>query len=93
MLSFAQALTITRRCIRAVSGAKNIKQEDSLDRAGITDDDRLDLLKRNICGSHSIGVPSKGHTLAIEELDDIDSDTLVGDLAQIISDKAEGGEE
>lgn len=89
MLSFAQAMTISRRCIKAVSGAKNLTQEEILDAAGITDTDRVELLKRLVCVSESIGVPSKGHTLRIQNLSNITRTKTVGDLAETISKQAE----
>jgi len=88
MLTFAQSITISRRCIKAVTNANDIVQEDILDSLGVTEGDMLELLKRAICVSESIGVPSKGHTLDIEKLGGIDSGSTVRQLSLTIRDEA-----
>lgn len=92
MLSFAQAMTISRDCIRSVSGAKVINQGDVLDALGITDDERIELVKDAVVEDDSIGVPSTGHTIQMEDLGKTKTSSTAGDLAQAIFDNAKENE-
>lgn len=90
MLTFAQSLTIARRCIKAVSNipVSEIDVEDTLDKCTISDDVRLRLVKRLACESKEFGVQKFNHTLAFADLDSIDSSSTVGDFASAIEEKA-----
>ena len=90
MLTFAQALTIARRSIKTVSNipVAEINVEDTLDKCTISDEPRVRLVKRLACESKEFGVKRYNHTLAIEDLDAIDSSSTVGDFAKAIEDNA-----
>lgn len=90
MLTFAQAITIARRSVKTVSGipVSQINTEDTLDKCTISEEVRVRLVKRLACESHEFGVKKFNHTLAIEDLDGIDSSSTVGDFAKAIEDNA-----
>lgn len=90
MLTFAQSIRIARRSIKAVSNipVSEIDDKDTLDKCTISDDLRVRLVKRLACESEEFGVKKFKHTLAIEDLDGIDSSSTVGDFASAIEDNA-----
>jgi hypothetical protein len=95
MLTQAQSVTIARRSIKALSGipVKDIRDSHTLDRLTISDDLRVRLVKRLAIESEEFGVKKFNHTLAIEDLDAIDSSSTVGEFAQAIKDNAVGSDE
>ena len=95
MLTQAQSVTIARRSIKTLSGipVTEIRDNHTLDRLTISDELRVRLLKRLAIESNEFGVKKFDHTLAIEDLDDIDSSSTVGDFAQAIKDNAVPDEE
>ena len=86
MLTFAQSITIARRSIKTVSNlpVSEIDDNDTLDKCTISDDLGVRLVKRLACESKEFGVKKHNHTLAIEDLDGIDSSSTVGEFAEAI---------
>jgi hypothetical protein len=91
MLTFAQAITIARRSVKALSGisVSEINLDDTLDKCTVSEEPRVRLVKRLACESNEFGVEKYKHTLAFETLDDIDSSSTVGEFAKAIEDNAQ----
>ena len=86
MLTFAQSIRIARRSIKVLSNipVSEIDDNDTLDKCTISDELRVRLVKRLACESKEFGVRKFNHTLAIEDLDEIDNSSTVGDFASAI---------
>lgn len=90
MLTFAQSITIARRSVKTVSGipVSEIDDNDTLDKCTISEEVRVRLVKRLAIESEEFGVKKHKHTLAVGDLDGIDSSSTVGEFAQAIKDNA-----
>jgi hypothetical protein len=94
MISPGQAEDIVRNCIdEVVDTDEEYKANKPLGKFSIIADETVEDLKIEICENKEVGVPSFNHTLDSDELDDIDSDTLAGDIEDIIRKKAKPIEE
>lgn len=91
MLTAAQSATIARRSVKALSGipVNKINDNHSLDRCTISDELSVRLVKRLAIESQEFGAKRFNHTIAIEDLDGIDSSSTVGEFAQAIKDNAQ----
>jgi hypothetical protein len=89
MISPGQAEDIVRNCIdEVVDTDEEYKANKPLGKFSILAEETVDDLKIEICENKKVGVLAFDHTLNFDELDDIDSDTLAGDIEDIIKEKA-----
>jgi hypothetical protein len=83
-LTITQALSIVRKCIKAIAQVEGVEAEDVLEDVGFPTQDRVNLLRRLIVVSETIGVPSKKHTLNANHLAGMKPDSSVGEVADVI---------
>jgi len=88
MLSDEQAIQVVVNCIRSVSHVTEVNTTGSLDDAEISTDERVNNLVDLIVNDDEIGVPSKGQRISESEFENVDSDTIVNALINIVRDKS-----
>lgn len=87
MLTQPQAIQIVGGCIRATSGVPEVELGGTLDDAGIRTETLLGLISR-IVNASDIGVPSQGHRIDVGFLQNIDTDTRVLEVVDIVRTKS-----
>jgi hypothetical protein len=88
MLNDEQAGKIVINCIRAVSGASIVSMTGSLRQAELIDSDRVIHMITLIVNSPNIGVPSEFHRIDEGWFQNVDPDTIVNAVINIVRDKA-----
>ena len=88
MLTDEQAGQIVTDCIRAVSHVTTVDTTGSLDDAEISDQTRINNLIDKIVTDDDIGVPSQEQTVDDSEFENVDTDTIVNALINIVRDKS-----
>ena len=88
MLNDEQAMQVVVDCIRSVSHVPNVDTTGSLDDAEISSDERVNNMVDLIVNDEEIGVPSKGQRISESEFENVDSDTIVNALINIVRDKS-----
>lgn len=83
-LTPTQSLRIVRNCIRAIAQVEGVEAEDILEDVGFPTQDRVNLLRRLVVVSETIGVPSKGHRLNANHLAGTNPETSVGAMADVV---------
>jgi hypothetical protein len=88
------ATNVTIACVQKVGHHQNVTEDQKLSDAGIGTEDRVDALVNVITNDKTVGVPSQGSTIEPNAFHDIDSSSSVGDVSDIVAQKAtaEGGD-
>jgi len=84
MLTDEDAIDVVVGCIRAVSGVQTVDTTGSLDDAEISNETRVNNLVDRVVNSNQIGVPSKGQRIEASQFENVDSDTIVNALINIV---------
>jgi hypothetical protein len=87
MLNQPQSIQIVVACIRTTSGVPQVDLGGTLDDASIRSDTIVGLISR-IVNSAEIGVPSQGHRIDVGFLQNIDTDTRVLEVVDIVRTKS-----
>ena len=88
MLTDEQAMEVVIDCIRSVSKVPMVDTTGSLDDAEISSEERVNNIVDLIVTDDQIGVPGKGQRISESEFENVDSDTIVNALINIVRDKS-----
>lgn len=89
MIEPGQAEDIVRNCIHEVADTnEEYRANKPLGKFAIIADEVVDDFRSEILENRRVGVPAFDHILDPAELDDINEDTLAGEVENIIMDKA-----
>jgi hypothetical protein len=87
MIDPAEASDVVAKCIKAISGVALVDAIRSLGDNEIRDEtlnNLIDLLENN----NTIGLPSKGRQIADSAFHNVDTDTIVNDLIDLVTTNA-----
>jgi hypothetical protein len=82
------ATSVVLGSVKKVGHRPTVSEDDKLRNAGIGTDELVENLVDVITNDRNVGVPSKAHRIDPNTLHDVDPDTQVGDVSDIVADNS-----